>query len=397
MKLNGKYNTAEVFTENIEEEAISQIINIMNQEWSKDSKICIMPDVHAGKGCTVGTTMTIKDKIVPSIVGVDIGCGMLTMKLKNKFIDLEQLDKFIHTKIPSGTSVRSSNHLFSKELNLEKLICFKSINYNRAMMSCGTLGGGNHFIEVGKDYNNDLYLVIHSGSRQLGLQICNHYIDIAYNKIVDRTKERESVINDLRREGREKEIEKVLRSLDLNKIAVSKELAWLEGQDFDDYIHDMKIAQNYAKLNRLAMAKDICHGLDLDVVEDFDTIHNYVDTENMILRKGAISCQEGEKVLIPMNMRDGSIIGIGKGNIDWNYSGPHGAGRLMSRSTAKKTLDIDDYKDTMKDVYSSCVNNSTLDEAPMAYKPMDEIIQNIKDTIEVIEIIKPIYNFKAQE
>lgn len=398
MILTGKYNIAQVFTENIEQEAISQIINILNQEWTIGSKIAIMPDVHAGKGCTIGTTMTIKDKVVPAMVGVDIGCGMLVSKLVKKNVDLKKIDEFIHNYIPSGKSVREKNHFFTKDiLNIQQLKSFKAINYDRALKSIGTLGGGNHFIELNKDGKDNLYLVIHSGSRQLGLQVCDFYSEIGLNKIKNNTLNKEKIINELKNSGREKEINKTLKELSLNKVAVSKEFAFVSGEDFDNYIYDMKITQQFASINRKAILFDILTALNLFSEEEFHTIHNYIDTEFMILRKGAISAKLNEKVLIPLNMRDGSIIAKGKGNSNWNFSGPHGAGRLMSRSNAKKTLKIEDYQETMKDVYTTCVNSSTLDEAPMVYKSKDEIIENIKDTVEILENLTPIYNFKASE
>jgi RNA-splicing ligase RtcB len=392
IELQGKYNKAKVFTDNIENKAISQIIDLCNQEFVKDSKIRIMPDTHAGAGCTIGTTMTIKDKVVANLVGVDIGCGMLCCKLKENKINLEKLDNIIHTYIPNGFNVRETTHEFIKYVNINNLKCKTFINMNRAELSLGTLGGGNHFIEVNKDSNENIYLVIHTGSRYLGKQVAEHYQNIAIRKLSNDDK-RDEIIKELRLQGKEKEIQQALENF--KPINIKKELAYLQNEDFKDYIHDMKIVQEYAKYNRHAIVNEILKLMNLDMIEEFTTIHNYIDTDNMILRKGAISAQENEKVIIPLNMKDGSILAIGKGNEDWNYSAPHGAGRLFSRSSAKSLITLKEFTESMEGIYSTSVNRSTIDESPMAYKPMGEILENIKDSVDIVEIIKPIYNFKA--
>lgn len=367
--VKGSFNSARVFTDNVEEEAIHQIRELCNQEFAKGSKIRVMPDTHAGAGCTIGTTMTIKDKVVPNLVGVDIGCGMETVKLKEKHIELEQLDKVIHNFIPAGTEIRKEPHKFAEEINLDELKCKKSVNLKRAVLSIGTLGGGNHFIELGKDEEGNFYLVVHSGSRNIGKQCAEQYQDRAFKELSAKS-----------------ESEKIVKSL-----------AYLEGDGYEDYIHDMKIVQKYADINRKAIVDEILRKMKLHIVEQFTTVHNYIEMESMILRKGAVSAKSGEKILIPINMRDGSLICIGKGNPDWNFSAPHGAGRLMSRRKAKESVSMAEFKESMKGIYSSTISKDTLDEAPMVYKPMNEIVENIKDSCEIIGRIKPVYNFKAGE
>ena len=396
LELKGKHNVAKVFTNNIESQAISQIIELCNQEFVKDSSIAIMPDVHAGAGCTIGTTMTIKDKVVPYLVGVDIGCGMYCIKLKNKNIDLEKLDNIINEFIPSGFKIRDTEYHQAKNLNLEEnLYCKDHVNVDRAKKSLGTLGGGNHFIELNKDDEENFYLVIHTGSRNLGKQVADYYQNLALKALNDNRKEKEELINKLKSEGRESEIQDKLKEMQLSKVPIH--LAYLEKENLMKYLHDINIVQKYAELNRVVIASIICYHAGLVPDESFHTIHNYIDLNNNILRKGAISANDGEKVIIPMNMRDGSIIAVGKGNPEWNCSAPHGAGRILSRRKAKELISLDDFKETMKDIYSTSVKVSTLDESPFAYKPMDEIIENIKDTVEIKKIIKPVYNFKATE
>ncbi len=395
--LNGKYNTAAVFTDIIEPEAISQIITLCNQEASAGSRIRIMPDVHAGKGCTVGTTMTVSDKVIPNLVGVDIGCGMETVKLKEKFIQPQALDKFIYSSIPSGFNIRKNAHRYIEQIDLTELYCFKHIDHPRAELSLGTLGGGNHFIEADKGSNGDIFIVIHSGSRHLGLETAKYYQEEAYRRLNRSSdKEKQELVEKLKSEGKQKQIEAELKKLkNVKRTDVPEELAWCEGELFEQYIHDMKIVQEFALLNRRAMMADILKGLGLHAAEQFSTIHNYIDTDSMILRKGAVSAKKGEILLIPINMRDGSLICEGKGNEEWNCSAPHGAGRLMSRSQAKSSFTLSEYKKQMEGIYTTSVNRQTLDECPMAYKSIDDIIGNISDTVEIIDTIKPIYNFKA--
>ncbi len=392
IELRGKYNTAKVFTNNIDEKAVGQIIELCNQEFAGKSKIRIMPDVHAGAGCTIGTTMTIQDKIVPNLVGVDIGCGMYTAiinKHKDE-VNFDQLDDIIRKNIPHRFGVRSKSqrHPLSKRVNFRDVRAPFSVN--RAKDSIGTLGSGNHFIEL-NELDDQIVLVIHSGSRYFGKQIAEYYQKHAYDELMNTKAEK--IINRLKKEGRQAEIQETLRSV--KKVEISRDLAYLEGQSFRDYINDMQLAQEYAMQNRKAMADEIIKRMNWDVVDSFTTVHNYIDTKSMILRKGAISSRSGERVIIPINMRDGSIIAIGKGNPDWNFSGPHGAGRVLSRSKAKKQIELEAFKESMKGVWTTSVGQNTLDESPLAYKPIEEIVDNIGDSVEIRYIIKPLYNFKS--
>ena len=397
--IKGTHNTAVCFTNQLEETAERQIQTVCDQEAFSDCIIRIMPDVHAGMGCTIGTTMTITNKIVPGMVGVDIGCGMETVRLDTGKIDFAQLDKIIRKNIPAGFEVRKHPHKFADEIELGKLRCVQHINMHRAVHSIGTLGGGNHFIEVGNDENGALYLVVHSGSRHLGNEVAEYYQTEGYSALCGHAQfQIDEAIARLKAEGRDKEIKSAIKSLKgQTEIPVPKDLAYVEGALFDDYIHDMKIIQRYAVLNRKAMVDTILVGMRLSAAEEFTTIHNYIDTESMILRKGAVSAKAGEKLLIPINMRDGSLICVGKGNPDWNFSAPHGAGRLMSRAKAFHALSMEKYQAEMAGVYSTCVVPDTLDESPMAYKSMDEIISHINPTAEIIARVKPLYNFKSAE
>lgn len=397
LELNGKYGTAKVFTEIIDEGAISQIIELLNQPMAENQKVRIMPDVHAGAGCTIGTTMTVTDKIVPNLVGVDIGCGMETVRLKEKHIEVQQLDKLIYKAIPSGFEVRKKPHRYAAKIDLLQLYCYDKINPLKAELSVGTLGGGNHFIEADKGSDGSIYIVIHSGSRHLGLEVAKYYQEEAYRRL---NKASQTEINELceklKAEGKQKKIQSELKKLvSTKRTNIPKALAYCEGELFDAYIHDMKIVQEYAMVNRQAMMDEIIKGMGLHIQEQFTTVHNYIDTDNMILRKGAVSAQEGEKLLIPINMRDGSLICMGKGNPDWNYSAPHGAGRVLSRSQAKQTLTVSEFKKQMKGIYTTSVSAGTLDESPMAYKSIGDIVDNIGDTVEILDVIKPVYNFKA--
>ena len=393
IELHGKYNKAKVFTDNIESTAQRQIIELCSQEFSLGSNIRIMPDTHAGAGCTIGTTMTVSDKVVPNLVGVDIGCGMLVVKLLQKEIDFSQLDEVIRKYIPSGFSVREKEHSLAKSINIDKLRCIKHIKLDRVPLSVGTLGGGNHFIEINRDSSNSLYLVIHSGSRNLGKQVAEYYQDVAFKSLLSKHKDTSGIIKKLKSDGKHSEIESTIKKLAIGK--TDKALAYLEGTNFNDYIHDMKIVQNFATLNRKAMADEVLRNMSLSEVSSFTTIHNYIDTDNMILRKGAISAKLDEVVLIPINMRDGSLLCKGRGMQDWNYSAPHGAGRIMSRSQAKKLVSLNEYKESMTDVWTTSVNEHTLDESPMVYKPIEEILENIKESVDMLDILKPLYNFKA--
>lgn len=421
-----------IFTDDIEQEAINQINELLDQEAFKDSKIRIMPDVHAGKGCVIGFTGNLGDKVIPNIVGVDIGCGMLCVELGNIDLDLERLDKIIREYVPSGMNVHENQRY--KFLELEQLYCYKLLKNkdNWLEKSMGTLGGGNHFIEIDIDEDDNKYLVIHTGSRNLGKQVAEIYQEkaIKYCSYEDEMKKaKQKLIKEYKEQHREKEIQDKLIEISKKyegKTKLPKDLCYLEGKLREDYLHDMKICQEFAKDNRLCIAKQIlcnyfqlpyyegyksvrlrekamstCDWYTQDMIERdfwyFETIHNYISFEDNIVRKGAISAKKGEMVLIPMNMRDGCIIGVGKGNDDWNQSAPHGAGRIMSRMKVKETFNLDEYKESMKDIYTTSVNENTIDEAPFVYKPMQEIIDNISDTVDIIKIIKPIYNFKASD
>jgi tRNA-splicing ligase RtcB (3'-phosphate/5'-hydroxy nucleic acid ligase) len=365
MEISGKHNSAVIFASRADDSSLDQIRLLCDQEFTRGSRIRIMPDVHAGKGCTIGTTMTISDKVVPNLVGVDIGCGMETVLLSAKRLDLEKLDKLIHRKIPSGFKIREKPHHFNQEIDLNRLRCGKTLKLERAEKSIGTLGGGNHFIEIDRDEKGRLYLVVHSGSRHLGQEIARFYQDEAWKQ----------------------------RSSSPGKLP--KTLAWLTGDLFDDYMHDMKMVQHFALLNRKAIVDEILQAMGPGAEESFTTIHNYIDTEMMILRKGAVSAKKGEKLLIPINMRDGSLLCLGKGNPDWNYSAPHGAGRLMSRTQARKHFTLKAFQKEMKGIYTSTVGKGTLDECPGAYKSMKETVGNLEPAAEIVSIIRPIYNFKA--
>lgn len=396
IELKGKFAEAKVFTDVVDNESISQVINLLNQPYVEGSKVRMMPDIHAGAGCTIGTTMTIKDKICPNLVGVDIGCGMETIRIKETHIEPQKLDKVIRANIPSGFEIRSVPHRYAKDIDLSDLHCAKRVNTNRAYNSIGTLGGGNHFIEANKDETGNIYIVVHSGSRHLGLEIANFYQESAYKSLTSYSKEEiDAVITQLKESGRQKEIQNILKEMKAKKSPVPKPLAYVEGDMFERYLHDMKIAQKFASLNRQAMMDIIVKEMGLHVVEQFTTIHNYIDVDNMILRKGSVSAKDEERLIIPINMRDGSLICTGKGNSDWNYSAPHGAGRLMSRSAAKETFTVSEFKKQMEGIFTTSVNRSTLDECPMAYKSIEDIVGNIEPTVSIDAILKPIYNFKA--
>ncbi|WP_278941448.1 RtcB family protein [Anaerotruncus colihominis] len=399
LEVKGKYNSAKIFTDVVDEASVAQVIELCNQPFTAKSRIRMMPDIHAGAGCTVGTTMTITDKVVPNLVGVDIGCGMETVHLREQHLELQKLDKLIRAKIPSGFSIREKAHRYFDEIDLTELYCYRQINPLRAEKSLGTLGGGNHFIEVDRDDEGGLYLVIHSGSRHLGLEVAAWYQNEAYQRLNKSSKSDEAaLIAKLKSEGRDKEIQKAIRKLKNTKqTSIPKPLAYAEGELFEQYIHDMRIIQRFAVLNRRAIADDILKGMGLHAQDSFTTIHNYIDTDAMVLRKGAVSAKAGERLLIPINMRDGSLICIGRGNEDWNCSAPHGAGRLMSRSQAKQSFTVSEFKHQMDGIYTTSVGKATLDECPMAYKRMEDIVSNIGETVRIERIIRPVYNFKAGE
>lgn len=412
-EIKGKYNTAKIFTDAADNATISQILNLLNQPSSEGAQIRIMPDCHAGAGCVIGTTMTVTDKIIPNLVGVDIGCGVLVTKLKERRIDLPKFDSILRKEVPSGPEMREKPHSFADSLDVSSLSCYKRpdcrVSEDVFRRSLGSLGGGNHFVELDRDGNGDIWLVIHTGSRRSGKDVAEYYQNLAYEErnIAGRkykealAEKRTAFIAQIKAEKREKELSRLLPKWQEEQgkpvISVPYEVAWCEGQSFDDYIHDMKIMQEYAKLNRRIITEVILKKCKLHAVEQFETVHNYIDTDHMILRKGSVSAREGEKIIIPINMRDGSLICIGKGNDDWNQSAPHGAGRLMSRSEAKDSISMTEYKKAMEGIYSTSVCRGTIDESPMAYKPVDEIMTNIEPTAEIVERIIPIYNFKAGE
>lgn len=391
-----------IFTENIEGKALNQIYELVKQPAFCDCKVRIMPDVHAGAGCVIGFTADLGDKVIPNIVGVDIGCGMLAVELGKIDIDFDKLDTTIRKHIPSGRNIRDGRMV---HFELQQLKCFRELkDTKRLERSIGTLGGGNHFIEIDCDSDGNKYLIVHTGSRNLGKQVADYYqklaIEIMQNK--DELYEmQEKLIADYKAQGCRTEIQAAFKELhrrfNPNPLNIPKDLCYLTGKYRDDYLHDMAICQKFAVLNRSAIVSILIDKMDWKSLGTFETIHNYIEVENNMVRKGAISAKAGEKVLIPMNMRDGCIIGIGKGNPDWNWSAPHGAGRLMSRSAAKESFALEEFENSMKGIYTTSVNQSTIDESPMVYKPMDEIVKNIADTVEILKIIKPVYNFKASE
>lgn len=392
-----------IFTENIEPKALEQIYTLVKHPAFSDCKVRIMPDVHAGAGCVIGFTADLGEKVIPDIVGVDIGCGMLTVSLGKIDIDFAKLDEAIRKRVPSGKNVHDGRIVRFDEL--QDLYCYRELkDTKRLERSIGTLGGGNHFIEIDADAEGNKYLIIHSGSRNLGKQVAEHYQKLAIEIMQGKDKlfeMQEKLIADYKAQGKRKEIENAIKELhrkfNPNPLGIPKELCYLTGKYREHYLHDMQICQKFAVKNREEMEKAILDEMKWQSIDSFETIHNYIEFGSNMVRKGAISAKNGERLLIPLNMRDGCIIGIGKGNADWNYSAPHGAGRIMSRSKAKETVSLDEYEKSMSGIYTTSVNPSTIDESPMAYKPMDEIIDNIKDTVEIEKIIKPIYNFKASE
>jgi len=399
LEIKGKVSTAVCYAKVIEEEAIEQIKRMCDYEFTEGSQIRIMPDVHAGKGCTIGTTMTVKDKAVPNIVGVDIGCGMYTVNLGKEEINLEKLDEAAHF-VPSGKKVWEGRQ---EKFDLTRLRCYRSLkDSKRLVRSLGTLGGGNHFIEVDRAKDGTNYLVIHTGSRNLGKQVAEIYQKLAvelHQGKEEYFKRRDALIAEYKAAGRKKEIQAALKEIQWQnrELLIPEDLCYLYGSYFEDYLADVEICQEFARKNREKIAEVLLERTGLEGSEAFHTIHNYIDTEKMILRKGAIAAHEGEKVLIPINMRDGSVLAAGKGNREWNYSAPHGAGRLMSRTKAKESLDMQEYKREMEGIYTTSVNEATLDEAPMAYKSIDDILDVIEESVTVLQIMKPIYNFKASD
>lgn len=400
-EIEGKVNTAVCYAKVVEEEAIGQIRRMCDYELTRNSRIRIMPDVHAGKGCTIGTTMTVTDKVCPNIVGVDIGCGMYAVKLTARELDFERIDAAAHA-IPSGMNTWEGR---VERFDLTGLRCFRSLRDTRRLeRSLGTLGGGNHFIEIDRASDGAYYLVIHSGSRNLGKQVAGIYQQLAVDLHAGKEQyfiKRNEIIETYKTEGRRSEIQKALKALEKEYKAkepdVPEDLCWLYGTFLEDYLHDVEICQQFAGRSREKMAEIMLEKTGMAGTESFHTVHNYIDTGEMILRKGAIAAHAGEKVLIPINMRDGSVVAVGKGNPAWNYSAPHGAGRLMSRSKAKEAIDLAAYKAAMEGIYTTSVGEQTIDEAPMAYKSIDDIIDVIRESVDIVDIMKPVYNFKAQD
>lgn len=401
IEIKGKVNTAICYAKVVEDEAIDQIRRMCDYPMTEGSKIRIMPDVHSGKGCTIGTTMTITDKAVPNVVGVDIGCGMYTVNLGKADIDFEKVDEVAHF-IPSGMNVWEGRQ---ERFDLTGLACYRELkDAKRLERSLGTLGGGNHFIEIDEAEDGTKYLVIHSGSRNLGKQVAELYQKLAVNLsrgYGDYLEKRDEIIRTYKEQGRKNEIQEALKQLHWqvyeSETAMPEDLCYLSGKYLEDYLHDVMICQTFARRSREKMAETILERTGMAGSDGFHTIHNYIDTDEMILRKGAIAAHKGEKVLIPINMRDGSVLAIGKGNPEWNFSAPHGAGRLMSRTKAKNSLSLEEYRKTMEGVYTTSVNENTLDEAPMAYKSLGDIIDVIRESVDVIDVMKPIYNFKASD
>ena len=396
-EIKGTYATAICFAKICEPEAIEQIHRMCDYPFTKGARICIMPDVHAGKGCTIGTTMTVAGMVVPNIVGVDIGCGMYVIRLRERDIDFAKLDEACHY-IPSGQNVWEGR---VEPFDFAELACFRELKEMPWLKkSLGTLGGGNHFIEVDEAADGTKYLVIHSGSRNLGKQVAEYYqrLAIELNRGKDDyLKAREELIASYKAQGRKNEIQEALKALVWEKkdATIPDDLCYLYGEYLDAYLHDVAICQRFARRSRELMAGIILERTGLTAESSFHTIHNYIDVDEMILRKGAIAAHKDELVLIPINMRDGSVLARGKGNPEWNYSAPHGAGRLMSRTAAEQTLSLEEYRKEMEGIYTTCVSEKTLDEAPMAYKSLSDIIDVIEESVDVIEVLKPVYNFKA--
>ncbi len=399
MEIRGRCGVAIAYAKVIEEEAIAQIRRMCDYEFTEGASIRIMPDVHWGKGCTIGTTMTVRDKVVPNLVGVDIGCGMYTVNLGKGEIDLVRFDEAAHF-VPSGRGLWEGRQ---EKFDLLALRCYRSLkDTKRIARSLGTLGGGNHFIEIDRSADGTNYLVIHTGSRNLGKQVAEHYqniaIDLSHGKD-ELFRARDELIRRYKAEGRRSELQEAIKALNRDfkarEAEIPADLAFLFGSYLEDYLHDIEICQSFARRNREVIARVLLERAGLTAGEAFHTVHNYIDTDERILRKGAIAAHAGERVLIPINMRDGSILAVGRGDPDWNYSAPHGAGRLMSRTAAKERLSMEEFRETMADVYTTAVNENTLDEAPMAYKSLADILDVIEDSVDVIEVLKPIYNFKA--
>jgi len=407
MELQGKYGTAIVYTDDIESGAISQIINLLNQPMAENAHVRIMPDVHAGAGCVIGYTAHLTDKIVPNLIGVDIGCGVRAWKIGKRSLvgeKFEKLDKFIRGNIPSG---REIHEYPIGVISYDKVEACKRTdqNFNYVLNSVGTLGGGNHFIEIDLDQDDNLWLIVHTGSRNFGLKIAKHYQDLAEQSLFGLTKEEfQAQVDEIKKTKKGKGIEVAIQALRKQAMKKGKAtgLEYLEGPEAELYFNDMKVAQDFAQLNRFAIGSIILgdfYKLKIEELESIESVHNYINFDDHVVRKGAISAHVGQKVIIPLNMADGVIVGVGKGNMNWNFSAPHGAGRRMSRSKAKVSITLEDFQRVMKakGVWTSTADKHTLDEAPQAYKKAEHIIEYLKDTVDISVQMKPVYNFKAAE
>lgn len=362
--VKGIYAEAKIFTDDVEPYAEEQVKIICDNEIANGSTICMMPDIHPGKIAPIGLAMTITDKVIPQLLGIDIGCGLTCVKLKNTNLEFQKLDRIIRENVPSGFMIQKTPHYMAEEFSFDEIHCVNNINRNKAKNSLGTLGGGNHFIEIDKGNDGSLYLIVHTGSRHLGEEVDEYYTKLASDNLKER------------------------------KLNVPYYMSYLDGENKKAYMEDVQIIQRYADLNRQIIIKEILKGMKWKAIEQFSVEHNYIDAFG-ILHKGSISARNGENVIIPANMRDGVVLGIGKGNAEWNYSAPHGSGRKLRRTDVKNQYTVSDFKKEMKGIYSSCVNSETLDEAPFAYRSITEIAEQIKDTVEITEILKPVYNFKA--
>ena len=399
MKIKGEYAEAVIFTEAVEDTALSQIKKLCNQRAFKDTKIRVMPDVHAGAGCVIGFTAELKERVVPNLIGVDIGCGVISVRIGNVDIDFDALDYFIRHNIPSGFKINKHPLNIPSEMKneIKELSKKTGTKYERNVLSMGSLGGGNHFIEIGEDGQGVKWLMIHSGSRNFGLQIAQYHQKKAVRYCEGKLKEIHRKVSEsvhiANKQSRKSFIDECRHAL--AEYDVERSLAFLEGDDLEEYLHDMRIAQRYASLNRRLMAEKICSFLKVGMEDSFETVHNYINFQDKIIRKGAVSAKAGERLIIPFNMRDGSILAIGRGNMDWNLSAPHGAGRLMSRKKAKSSVSLEEFKRSMEGIYTTCVGMKTIDESPFVYKSIEEIVDKVKETVEIVDIIKPVYNYKA--
>jgi len=381
-EITGKYNKAKIYATSSDSASYAQVLRMCNMEELKNSRIAMMPDMHAAEGCTVGTSMTVGELINPAFVGSDIGCGMQIFKLRDRTVDFARLDECIREKIPSGAKIHDHSISDVKEISLEDLYCYDYIRHDTVLKSFGTLGGGNHFIEIGKGTDDYLYLILHSGSRRLGRDVAGYHQAQAFFEhhgiSTEEAKRRNLRVSDI-------------------KSSKSPDDCFMSGENLKRYLHDMSIAVEYAKKSRISMGQIIIDTLGLTVDSGFTTIHNYIDTDAGVLRKGAVSAKEGEQLLIPINMRDGSLVCIGKGNEEWNCTAPHGSGRIMKRSEAKERFTLDEYRKEMEGIFTTSIGESTLDESPMAYRAIDEIMDAIEPTAEVTDILTPVYNFKASK